>query len=117
MTFAAFVVGKTTAKTTRGQTKLGVDPNGSYSLAEARRNFASHLIMYDPARPNTRIGGSDSPVELEAKRAMIAAFNAMPSAPDDTTLAALWQKVVDAEAILTSETNRKVKEYETSHEG
>ena len=91
-------------------------PNGAYSLAEARRNFARHLIMYDPVRPNTRIGGPDSPLELEAKRAMIAAFNAMPSAPDDITLAALWQRVVDAEAILTAETNRKVKEHESSHE-
>lgn len=91
-------------------------PNGSYSLAKARRNFKRYLIMYEPAR-DKRIAGPDSPLEVEAKRAMIAAFNAMPSAPDDTTLEALWQTVCRAEAVLDSETNRKVKEYEAKHKG
>lgn len=90
-------------------------PNGAYSLAKARLNFARHLIMYDPVQPSTRIGGPDSAIELEAKRAMMAAFNAMPAAPDDTSLQALWQQVGDAEAILSSETNRKVNEYEATH--
>ena len=91
--------------------------NGSYSLAEARRNFANHLIMYDPGRPTTRIGGPDSAIELEAKRAMMAAFNAMPTAPDEAALEVLWRTVGEAEATLSSETNRKVKQYESMHEG
>ncbi len=90
-------------------------PNGAYSLAQARRNFLRHLIMYDPAQPSTRIGGADSPVELDAKRTMISSFDAMPSAPDEATLENLWQDVFRAEAVLESETKRKVEAYEAKH--
>jgi hypothetical protein len=43
-------------------------PNGAYSLAQARLNFREHLVMYNPSLPDTRIGGRDSSIELEAKK-------------------------------------------------
>jgi hypothetical protein len=90
-------------------------PNGSYSLAHARRNFLQHLIMYDPAGPSRRIGGADSERELDAKRAMIEAFNSMVSASDEDALDTSWLAVRRAEAVLRSETDRKVAEYEALH--
>jgi hypothetical protein len=90
-------------------------PNGSYSLTRARQNFLRHLIMYDPAEPRRRIGGADSERQLEAKRAMIEAFNSMASAPDEDALQTLWQAVSRAEAVLGSETARKIAEYEAMH--
>jgi hypothetical protein len=92
-------------------------PNGSYSLARARRNFLRHLIMYDPAEPSRRIGEGDSDRELEAKRAMIEAFNSMVSAPDEDVLETLWHAVHRAEIVLRSETVRKIAEYEALHDG
>ena len=90
-------------------------PNGAYSLARARHNFRQYLVMYDPSQRSTRIGGSDSPVELGAKRAMTSAFDAMPSATDRTTLENSWREVFRAESVLRSETKRKVEEYEAEH--
>src|SRR5438477_7521638 len=53
-------------------------PNGRYSLAQARANFRRYLIMYDPTKPSTRIGGaSNTAAEQEAKKNMIEAFDAM----------------------------------------
>jgi hypothetical protein len=89
-------------------------PNGSYSLAAARRNFKLHLIKSDPTKPSTRIGGHDSPRELEAKRRMMAAFDAMPAANGDE-LENLWREVNEANAVLESETERKIREYERQH--
>ena len=92
-------------------------PNGEYSLAEARRNFGLFLIMYDTAKGSTRLGGPDSSAEIEAKRTMINAFNAMPSASDAGQLDELWKRVSRAESMLTAETHRKIREYEARQKG
>lgn len=88
-------------------------PNGNYSLTEARLNFSRYLTMYDPDRPYPRIGGADSAVETQAKRIMMAAFDAMPAATDQAMLDALWQRVYESDEILYTELQRRVSEYET----
>lgn len=90
-------------------------PNGRYSLSEARSNFAKNLTKYDTMKPSTRIGGHDNQREFEAKRAMIAAFDAMPLAADDR-LNELWDAVRRADEILQSELSRKIREYERQHQ-
>ena len=87
-------------------------PNGAYSLSEARANFRQHLIMYDPGKPKKRIGGNDSALEQQTKRAIMAAFDAMVGETDSTKVDHLWQQVADNERILRGELRRKVREYE-----
>ncbi len=72
--------------------------------------------MYDISRPSTRIGGHDSPLEVEAKRAMIQAFEAMPSASKEQ-LDGLWEAVRGADTVLVSETSRKIREFESARRG
>lgn len=62
-------------------------PNGSYSLTEARENFKRYQVMYSPDN-DTRLGPGDTPIELEAKKAIVAAFDAMEGAeaPERTRL-------------------------------
>ena len=86
-------------------------PNGPYSLTEARENFREHLVMYY-AGADTRGGGADSVLELDAKRGMMAAFDAMPAAPDDAALAALWEQVRAADRVLEAEIERRILEFE-----
>lgn len=88
-------------------------PNGGYSLTQARLNFRQHLVMYDPLQSDTRIGGRDSRVELDAKRQIVAAFDAMRQAADGSSDAGLWAAVKAGEAILEAELHRKVREHET----
>jgi hypothetical protein len=85
-------------------------PNGPYSLTEARRNFERHLVMYEPRR-DPRVGGEDSAIELDAKRKMMAAFDAMPDAGDSAELDALWASVEQAGRTLQAETRRKLDEH------
>lgn len=87
-------------------------PNGAYSLGQARANFRRYLIMYAPDKPKTRIGGDDSGVEQQAKRAIMAAFDAMVGEIDHTKMKRLWQQVTDNERLLRSELHRKIREYE-----
>jgi hypothetical protein len=87
-------------------------PNGSYSLVQARANFRQHLVMYDPVQPDTRIGGRDSAVELDAKRQIVAAFEAMRAAHDEASVGELWATVRDREAVLEAEVQRRVREHE-----
>ncbi len=51
-------------------------PNGSYSLSQARSNFAAFGIMYSPDDQRT----PDTQAVLEAKRAVCAAYDAIRSA-------------------------------------
>ena len=76
-------------------------PNADYSLARSRANFALHGHMYDAAGQKSFTGP-----EVEARRTMIAAFDAMPSA-DDARRQALWRDVFKAEEILVAELKRK----------
>ncbi|MDQ4077416.1 MAG: hypothetical protein M3220_14365 [Chloroflexota bacterium] len=87
-------------------------PNGAYSLSEARANFKQYLIMYSPDDLASRINASDSPMEQQAKRAIMAAFDAMLTEADPQALNALWQRVFANEQILQRELQRKVREHE-----
>ena len=87
-------------------------PNGSYSLSDARANFRKHLVMYDPLLPDPRAHGRDSALELEAKRQIVAAFEAIREARDESAVVALWATVRAGECALESEFQRKVREDE-----
>jgi hypothetical protein len=91
-------------------------PNGSYSLAQARMNFRKHLVMYDPLAPDTRISGRDSGLELQAKRQIVSAFEAMCKADDASVVLELWAAVRTAENVLEAEVRRKVREYEARND-
>jgi len=87
-------------------------PNGSYSLAEARENFRNNLVMYGRSQPDPRVSGPDSRTEIQAKRAMIAAFECMLETASATDRELLWVMVLQSEAVIDSERNRKYEEYE-----
>jgi hypothetical protein len=82
-------------------------PNASYSLTQARANFEQRLIMFDPDSRR-----SNTPVEQEAKRAIVDAFDLMMSERRYPVREQLWQQVVENEAVLRSELNRRVHEIE-----
>ena len=71
-------------------------PNGGYSLAEARRNFASRLVM--SAEDDGWVAKQLSPDALARKRALMRAYDAAceggPGAP------AAWRVVATAEDAL-----------------
>ena len=89
-------------------------PNGPYSLSQARHNFQRFFVMFEPVR-DRRLGGPDSNLQVQAKRDMIAAFDAMPSAMDESALAKLWEAVERALLTLRAETRRKITEYENKN--
>ena len=85
-------------------------PNSHYSLMQARENFKRHWIMYDPDDSDRRHLFNSS-VEMEAKKAIVAAFEAMKNA-DETEQALLWNEVRKGEAILSRELSRSIAEDE-----
>lgn len=85
-------------------------PNGRYSLTEARQNFRKYFVMYPPEK-DTRIGAADSPAEIEAKKAIVAAFDAMESA-DNIEMVELARMVTNNWNVLRQESDRKVREHE-----
>jgi hypothetical protein len=87
-------------------------PNGPYSLAEARENFDQYLVMYSPNGGDPRVGGEDSPVEKQAKRAIVEAFDRMVGETDPTMLGTLWQQVSENERILVRELLRRIGGYQ-----
>lgn len=88
-------------------------PNGSYSLSEARTNFARYLIMYDPGKPATCIGGNgNAELERQAKSAIIEAFETMVSVADTSAMDALRRRIRENKQILDRELRRKVQEHE-----
>lgn len=98
-----------------GQDEPDVDkvrggPNKSYSLTQARLNFEQRLVMYSQG-DDPPIGGEGSDSELVAKRAIMAAFDAMPGS-DHASVEQLWLIVESNRRILESELNRKIREYE-----
>jgi hypothetical protein len=70
----------------------------------------------NPLLPDTRVGGRDSDLELEAKREIVSAFEAMRGASDDRAVVELWATVRAAESVLESEVQRKVREYEARND-
>jgi hypothetical protein len=87
-------------------------PNGTYSLTAARRNFVKHLVMYDAVRGDGRVGGADSELTRRAKRAMMAAFDAMKATTDRGELDGLWASFLEQDAVLRAELQRRIEEYE-----
>jgi len=87
-------------------------PNGSYSLTEARENFTRHKIMYGPPKGDTRVGGSDSAKEAEAKIAIMHAFNALKSEKDAARIQALQRAIEHAQQTLSDEMQRRVNDHE-----
>ena len=93
--------------------KIWGGPNSFYSLTEARINFSLYFIMYSPNAPTKRISGNDNtPLEQEAKRAMVENFDAMLVTNDLETLSQLWYAIQKNKETLRNETKRKVREYE-----
>lgn len=91
--------------------KMFGGPNKGYSLTQARDNFAQRLVMYSPG-DDPRIGGEDSAIETDAKRAITTAFDAMGTATNEADRKLLWSTVADNQRILANETDRKIREYE-----
>jgi hypothetical protein len=56
--------------------------------------------MYDPVQPDTRIGGRDSAVELDAKRQIVAAFEAMRAAHDEASVGDCGPRYATAKLFL-----------------
>ncbi|WP_218025584.1 hypothetical protein [Capsulimonas corticalis] len=76
----------------------------------ARENFKRYWVIFSPDN-DRRIGGGDSEIILAAKKAMVAAFDAMADA-DDLEKDRLWEAVGDAETVMSQETRRTLDEYE-----
>jgi hypothetical protein len=53
-----------------------------------------------------------SDLELQAKRQIVAAFEAMRGDREESAVAELWAAVRDGERVLESEVQRRVREYE-----
>ena len=83
-------------------------PNGDYTLKEARENFQKYLIMY---RPDDR-GKTDSPREIQAKKDMIAAYDAMLQTTDSVVIDQLWNEVYKQSNILREEVTMSIKRYD-----
>lgn len=66
-----------------------VDPDGNSGLAESRRNFNKYFIMYSVKRIIDR----QTPKEIEAKKALISAYQECEKYKTDLiTYKALWRK-------------------------
>src|SRR5688572_7067029 len=86
-------------------------PNGDLSLTQARRNFQEHLTMYDRGR-DTRVGGEDSDVEIQAKREIVRALGRLRGRPIADDAEGLWENIAANEGLLEAELQRKTREYE-----
>lgn len=77
-----------------------VDPNGNSGLAESRRNFNKYYIMYS----EKRIIDMQTPKEIEAKKALISAYDEFKkSNSDPVTYRAHWRKAKVCEHHLRKE--------------
>jgi len=86
-------------------------PNSVYSLSKARSNFEEYLTKHDPRQERTLLFGLvKTPVEQEAKRYIVAAFDSMINETDQGLLNTLWQRVSDYEKVLEQELFRKTHE-------
>lgn len=73
-------------------------PNKSYSLTQARENFARYLVMYEPER-DPRLDGHDSEAQRAAKQEVVRAFDAIIAAADPADPASpLWAGSMWAQA-------------------
>ena len=67
--------------------------------------------MY-PRERDTRFSGTDSALEIQAKRSIIAALDELRAGPPDNATHDLWSAIAQAESVICAERGRKVKEYE-----
>ena len=84
-------------------------PNGRYSLTEARENFKRYWVMYSLDN-DTRLNPGDTAVDLAAKKAIVAAFDAMSGA-DEPEQRRLWETVAEGKKALHVELLRKIEEW------
>jgi len=91
-------------------------PNGALSLTAARKNFQDHLTIY-PRERDTRIGGKDTALEIQAKRTIMSALDGLRAGLPDVAAANRWNEIAQAESILRTERGRKVKESEKHDSG
>jgi hypothetical protein len=73
------------------------DRNEGYALAEAQENFRRHGWMYDPAAPPLWMGGPPAAEELELRRALREAYEALGAAPERRERGDPWERVLDLE--------------------
>jgi hypothetical protein len=104
-----------------GQSDMDADqvrggPNGDLSLTAARANFRDHLTIYRRER-DTRIGGKDSVLEVQAKRTIMSALDGLRAGSPGKAASDLWSEIAQAELILSAERDRKVNEYEEGSSG
>ncbi|HYF63573.1 MAG TPA: CPCC family cysteine-rich protein [Herpetosiphonaceae bacterium] len=84
-------------------------PNGDYSLSEARRNFAEHLIQY---RPGDLPGFNHKPGVLALKRQLMDVYERLASAATLEEHAALaWQETMVNELLFAADYASPVKMY------
>ncbi len=68
--------------------------------------------MYSPDNLDRQNRRADTPAEEQAKRGMMAAFNAMVGETNQATLNALWEQVTRNEQILESELRKEMSDDE-----
>ena len=73
-------------------------PNGRYSLAEARRNFAQYQVMYDPTDPRFR--DQQRPAKMAAKLELMELFRQIRDETDQTQAAVPRERVIALERRL-----------------
>jgi hypothetical protein len=87
-------------------------PNNQYSLTQARENFKRSLIMYDPDGEFCIVPGHTQ-AEIDAKKAMIAAFEAI-RANGGKDSDALHAEIERSRRVLGAEAVKKMRQYERS---
>jgi hypothetical protein len=88
-------------------------PKLDYSLAEAQANFLKYRVMYERNR-DQRITAGDSLLEYETKGLLMDALSNLRSCTP-TQQQNLAQEILRLEAILKTETTRKIKKHEAKH--
>jgi uncharacterized protein YjiS (DUF1127 family) len=73
--------------------------NGGSTLEQARANFRTHAWMYDPERPEPWMVAPPAPTELELRRALREAYEALRTTaePDQYDL---WRQIAGYERAL-----------------
>jgi hypothetical protein len=88
-------------------------------LAKARPGIRvselAELLNLDGSVAET-LASRDSAVELDAKRQIVAAFDAMAYSRDESKVARLWATIIAAESVLAAEIDRKLREDEARNE-
>jgi hypothetical protein len=87
-------------------------PNNGYSLAEARTNFDTYLVMYPPIH-DPRVSGPDSEAVRKIREELIETFNSMVICSSHESLMILWQQALLLEKTLERRFKDKMRRYTT----